>query len=47
MFSDPIAYDAGLACEPLFTQFAPELGGIPTALLPALLQILLMLIDRG
>jgi hypothetical protein len=47
MFSDPVAHDAGLAGEPLFTQLAPELGGIATALLPALHQILLMLIDRG
>jgi hypothetical protein len=47
MFSDPVAYDAGLAGEPLFTQLGPELGGIVTALLPTLLQILLMPIDRG
>ena len=47
MFSDPVAYDAGLAGEPLFTQLAPELGGIVTALLPTLLQILLMPINRG
>ena len=47
MFFDPVAYDAGLAGEPLFTQLGPELGGIVTALLPTLLQILLMPIDRG
>jgi hypothetical protein len=47
MFSDPVAYDAGLAGESLLTQLAPELSGIVTALLPALLQIPLVLIDRG
>jgi hypothetical protein len=46
VFSGPFAYDAGLAIEPLLTQLAPELSGIATALLPALLQVFLMLIDR-
>jgi hypothetical protein len=46
MFSDPVAYDAALAGEPLFTQFAPQLSGIATALLPTLLQIFLIRIDR-
>jgi hypothetical protein len=45
VFSGPFAYDAGLAIEPLLTQLAPELSGIATALLPALLQVFLMLID--
>ena len=47
MFSDPVANGAGLAGESLFTQLAPELSGIVTALLPAPLKILLMLIDRA
>jgi hypothetical protein len=37
MLADPIADDAGLTGKPLFPQFAPELGAIATALLPALL----------
>jgi hypothetical protein len=47
MFPDPVAHGAGLAGEPLFTQFAPELSGIMTALLPAPLKILLMLIEHA
>jgi hypothetical protein len=47
MFFDPVAYDAGLAVESLFTQLAPELSCIVAALSPAPLKKLLMLIDRG
>jgi hypothetical protein len=47
MVFDPVTNSAGLADEPLFTQFAPELSGIMTALLPAPLKKSLVLIERA
>jgi hypothetical protein len=47
MFFNPVANGAGLAGESLFAQLAPELSGIMTALLPAPLKKLLILIERA
>jgi hypothetical protein len=47
MLFDPVENSAGSAGESLFAQLAPQLCGIMTALLPAPLSKLLMLIERA
>ena len=45
MLPDPVADGAGLPVKTLFPQLPPELRGIVTSLLPALLNIAAMFVD--
>ena len=47
MLLNPPADYCRLSSKSLLLQFAPELGGIVTSLLPALIQILTVVINSG